>query len=112
MFINVDQDCVLVDGHDCCFKSIGTLMLPLMINSLFILRLSAFLKILTKIKKIFWTNSQKKIDIICISETRLTDAKLKTATISIYQMYCITTIASWWQEVEPVMSQICSYLNN
>ena len=41
----------------------------------------------------------RKIDIICISETRLTDAKLKSATILGYQMYSTAVRLNQWQEV-------------
>ena len=79
---NIIKDCILINLHDCCNKSIDTLSKELSnaaSNDLFIchvniVRLSKNIYNLEE----FLDKFSRKIEIICFSETKLTDAKLNS----------------------------------
>ena len=90
----VDQRCVLINRHDCCYKSIYSILyqrsyLNAASNDLFICRVN-ILSLSKNIDKLeeFLEKCTRKIDIICISQKMLTESKLKSVTIPGYQMYC------------------------
>ena len=64
-------------------------MLPLIIYLFFMCHVNivSLSKNIDKLEE-FLNKFTGKIDIICISETRWTDAKLNSATIPGYQIYC------------------------